>query len=124
MAERQMEAMEYLEEHKIAELIENMTSQLMYYRPDDPKSYLAAYLDKLMGKTPDSDIQPLYNSENAKAVFRTFDPSGKGVITLEQYNTAMNTLMVSSYNREPKGFVEDRVTLDTFVEECEHAFKA
>ena len=28
-----MEAMDYLEEHGIAELVENMTSQLIYYRP-------------------------------------------------------------------------------------------
>jgi hypothetical protein len=36
MAEQQVAAMDYLEEHSIADLVENMTSQLIYYRPGMP----------------------------------------------------------------------------------------
>merc|ERR1739838_522279 len=40
-------AQEYLQSHKIVELLNNMTTMLVFNRPEDPKSFLIEQVEKL-----------------------------------------------------------------------------
>ena len=112
---------------------------------DDARLFLAQFIDGLVSKRDKateketSKISPcstsqyglttyssdspspaklsFFTAENAKAIFESFDASRKGWISLEQYNAAMNSMLIKHYNREPKGFVEGRIAQDTFLEE-------
>ncbi|EDQ87473.1 uncharacterized protein MONBRDRAFT_33294 [Monosiga brevicollis MX1] len=123
--DRQDQAAEYLEEHGVLDLFNNMTAQLVYNQPADPKAFLSQYLDTLIerrnGKEVEAPVANFFDAENARAVFRTFDASSRGFLTLDQYHAAMGSLLLHNYNREPKGFVEGRILPNTFVEECELA---
>eukprot|EP00055_Hartaetosiga_balthica_P010103 m.41980 g.41980 ORF g.41980 m.41980 type:complete len:135 (-) comp7033_c0_seq1:1836-2240(-) len=128
MEEQQQQASVYLKEHRIPELIENMTAQLVYNRPADPRTFLREYVEKLerqrKGLGEKTDCPVFFDATNGKAVFQTFDRSQRGFITLDQYNTAMKSQFFSQYNEEPKGYIEGRITLDTFIEECSIASRA
>lgn len=50
-------------------------------------------------------------------MFRSLDPSNRGAISLAQYHTAMRNLFITNYNKEPKGFIESRISMETFLEE-------
>jgi len=122
----QQQAQQYLVENKVGELLENMTAQLVFHRPADPRAFLIDYVEKLQhrAKTLDAPTEALptfFDANNAKAVFRTFDPSSRGWISMPQYHAAMKSLFFKEYNEEPKGYVESRITMDTFVNECQEA---
>ena len=48
--------------------------------------------------------------------FCSWLPSGPSV-SFPLYLTAMKSLFFKEYNEEPKGYVESRITMDTFVNE-------
>ena len=139
-------AVEYIRNHKIQELLTNMNAQLVYNRPEDPRAFLINHISQLQALkakneskgegTKDSitttttaaaaaasasasvEAPTLLTDANYEALFRIFDPAGRGWLTVEQYATALKTAGVIDINMEPKGFVEDRITRDTFVSEC------
>eukprot|EP00049_Salpingoeca_infusionum_P013834 m.258107 g.258107 ORF g.258107 m.258107 type:complete len:138 (-) comp15536_c3_seq1:6381-6794(-) len=133
MANQQAQALEYLKEHNIPEMFENMTAQLVFQRPENPRQFLTEYIEKLQaqqakvddGQAPDISALPvLFSDDNAAAVFRLFDVTGRGWITLEQYKKGMRNMFITDYNETPAGFVDNRITLDTFVAECRQGVAA
>eukprot|EP00051_Salpingoeca_urceolata_P028436 m.486875 g.486875 ORF g.486875 m.486875 type:complete len:137 (+) comp24647_c0_seq1:261-671(+) len=120
-------AHEYLEEHRLVELMQSLTAQLVFHRPENPRAFLIEHVEKLKsardagGAGEAGAVPTLFDAGNATALFKTMDPTGKGYISREQYRTAMKTLYVNEFNDEPDGYVENRITLETFQRESADA---
>ncbi|XP_056429519.1 EF-hand calcium-binding domain-containing protein 10 isoform X2 [Hyla sarda] len=98
-AGRAQEAEGYLKEHKIMELVNNLTSLLLYHRPERPREFLITLLEKLkLARLADVEYPCLFDESNADAVFGILDPSGQGYITGTQYIEALKTLGVDVSN--------------------------
>ncbi|KAE8616299.1 hypothetical protein XENTR_v10008769 [Xenopus tropicalis] len=82
----EMEAEEYLQENRIPELINNLTSLLLYHRPERPREFLIKQLEKLKyARLSDVDYPCLFDDSNLDAIFGILDPAGQGYITGTQY---------------------------------------
>ncbi|KAH9494541.1 EF-hand calcium-binding domain-containing protein 10 [Bulinus truncatus] len=122
---RSDEANNYLKRHRIMELFNNLTAQLIYTRPDKPKSFLIETLEKLqLSRSTKSNYPCLFDESNIKSVFGMLDPTGRGYITLKQYEEAMITLGAKDYNLLPLGAMEDKINIDTFKMEATAGLKS
>ncbi|KAJ8302330.1 hypothetical protein KUTeg_021317 [Tegillarca granosa] len=116
---RQVEAHEYLEQHRVLDLFDNITSQLIYSRPEDPKKFLIEILEKLQkSRGTRLDYPCLFDDTNIQSVFGMLDPTNKGYINKQQYQEALTTLGVKSFNESPEGAEEDKISFDTFLKEA------
>ncbi|XP_059143112.1 EF-hand calcium-binding domain-containing protein 10-like [Physella acuta] len=116
---RTVEAQEYLYKHRIMDLFNNLTAQLIYKRPDNPKAFLIQTLEKLQQSRAMKGEHPcLFDESNITAVFGMLDPTGRGYITLKQYNEAMLTVGAKDFNPMPLGHEEDAINLKTFKKEA------
>ncbi|XP_072181585.1 EF-hand calcium-binding domain-containing protein 10-like [Diadema setosum] len=123
-APREIEANEYLQNHKIMELFHNITGQLVFHRPDNPKAFMIDYIEKLKeGRTTQMNYPCLFDDTNIESVFGMLDPTKKGHITLEQYREAMATLGCENIDENPTGAESGRVTADIFAREVKMGLK-
>ncbi|KAI7811883.1 putative EF-hand calcium-binding domain-containing protein 10, partial [Triplophysa rosa] len=119
MSKREQEAAEYLEKHKIIDLMDNLTSMLFFYRPERPREFLIDQLEKLKESKVSQEYSPcLFNESNLDALFGILDPSHQGYITHAQYKEALKTLGVKNFNEFPDGAGEDRISQETFRREA------
>ncbi len=118
------EAAEYLKENKIMELFENMTSVLVYERPENPKQFMKDYIEQLQKAKLDPDeVDPpsLFDESNLKSVFGMLDITRKGHISHDKYLQAMGNLGVRKFNRIPAGSAFNKISQETFVTEVKVA---
>merc|ERR1712154_538050 len=116
---RSEDATDYLEKHRVLELFNNLTSQLIYSRPDNPKTFLIDTLEKLVKSRSSKLNYPcLFNESNVQSVFGMLDPTGRGHITTKQYKEAMITLGAKDFDEAPHGADVDRITYDVFLREA------
>ncbi|ESO95707.1 hypothetical protein LOTGIDRAFT_203816 [Lottia gigantea] len=115
MSSIENDAVNYLDKHKIMELFNNLTSQLIYQRPDDPKKFMIENLEKLQ-KSKQSKVHcnNLFDDSNIRSVFGMLDPTGKGHITVKQYREAMETLGIKKFSQTPTGHEDDMICMETF----------
>ncbi|KAK6175319.1 hypothetical protein SNE40_013807 [Patella caerulea] len=115
----QNDATDYLEKHRIMELFNNMTSNLIYHRPDDPKQFMIEILEKLQkSKNSKGNCPSLFDDSNIRSVFGILDPTNKGFITLQQYKEAMTTLGVKNYPSSPELQENELINMDTFYKDA------
>ncbi|CAM4734876.1 unnamed protein product [Leuciscus chuanchicus] len=116
---REHEASEYIEKHKIIELMDNLTSMLFFYRPDHPREFLIDRLEKLsLSKARVGNTPCLFNESNLDALFGVLDPSDQDFITHGQYKEALKTLGIKNFNEFPDGVSDDRISQETFIREA------
>ncbi|KAM4746968.1 EF-hand calcium-binding domain-containing protein 10 [Rhinophrynus dorsalis] len=109
---REVEAEEYLRENKVIELMNNLTSLLLYHRPERPKEFLIDQLKKLKhARLADMDYPCLFDDSNLDAIFGILDPSGQGYITETQYVEALKTLGIEVSNLKES---PEKITLEVF----------
>ncbi|KAK2185809.1 hypothetical protein NP493_222g04000 [Ridgeia piscesae] len=73
---RAQEARKYLMDHRITELLNNMTAQLIYHRPDEPKTFLVQFLEELdAGRGGTFDLPALFDESNIESIFGMLDPT-------------------------------------------------
>jgi hypothetical protein len=112
---REDEARSYLEKHRILELLDNLTAQLVFHRPSEPKEFLIEQLTRLKeARKLKRDYPCLFDDSNLEAMFRMMDPEGRGYISSAQYNEALRSLGVSSPSIQRTADT-DKVTMDVFV---------
>ncbi|XP_070764223.1 EF-hand calcium-binding domain-containing protein 10 [Enoplosus armatus] len=117
--QRQKDASDYLKKHKIMELMDNLTSMLFFYRPENPREFLIEQLEQLKMSQQSGVRGPhLFNNTNLKAVFGILDPANQTYITFAQYKQALATLGVKDINECPEGVNEDRISFETFKTEA------
>lgn len=120
------EAAEYLRRHRIPQLLENLTSALVYHRPDNPRDFMREHIEQLLKAKTDPSVQApsLVDESNVESVFGMLDLAGKGSVSHQQYLDAMNSLGVSEFsNSDPPGAGIDRIGRETFLTEANSALR-
>ncbi|XP_025108428.1 EF-hand calcium-binding domain-containing protein 10-like [Pomacea canaliculata] len=113
------DARTYLQKHQIVDLFNNITSQLIYSRPDEPKKFITDILERIQrSRSSHLDLPCIFDESNIVSVFGMLDPTGSGFINLKQYHEALITLGVKDINQEPKGHDSNKISMDVFVEEA------
>jgi len=116
---RSEDASEYLDKNRVLELFNNLTSQLIYSRPENPKAFLIETLEKLQKSRSSKMNYPcLFDESNIQSVFGMLDPTGRGFVTLKQYQEAMVTLGAKDFDGSPHGSDVDRIAYDVFLREA------
>uniref|UniRef100_A0A3B3YZM7 Uncharacterized protein n=1 Tax=Poecilia mexicana TaxID=48701 RepID=A0A3B3YZM7_9TELE len=86
MEHRERDAKEYLKKHKIFELMDNMTSMLLFYRPENPKEFLIEQLELLKVSRESGMRGPnLFDNSNLTAICGIMDPANQKYISFAQY---------------------------------------
>ncbi|XP_069483839.1 EF-hand calcium-binding domain-containing protein 10 [Ambystoma mexicanum] len=119
----ELEAQEYLQQNKVLELMDNLTSMLLYYRPERPREFLIDQLEKLkLARITDMDYPCLFDESNLDSVFGVLDPLGQGFITKIQYQEALNTMGIDitglSFEDTPEA-----INLETFKQDVKDKLK-
>ncbi|XP_038637154.1 EF-hand calcium-binding domain-containing protein 10 [Scyliorhinus canicula] len=113
------EASEYLTQHQILELIDNLTSMLLYQRPARPVQFLIDQLELLkVARQTQKNYPCLFDDSNLDTVFGILDTTKQGHITLRQYREALKTLGVKDFVMAPLGSLDDKITQATFKQEA------
>lgn len=122
----QQEATKYLKQHKIPELFEALTAELVFHRPSDPRSFMKDYIRKLQNAQvhPDkADPPSLLDESNINCIFSMLDITKRGFITTAQYHEAMKSMGVTDYNKDPNGAALNKISQDTFIRESKMALR-
>ncbi|XP_029992249.1 EF-hand calcium-binding domain-containing protein 10 [Sphaeramia orbicularis] len=123
-ASREEEAADYLKKHRIMELVENLSSLLLFYRPENPREFMVEHLQQLKDCQQSRERGPgLFNTSNLDTVFGILDPAQRNYISLQQYKQALTALGVEDFNQHPEGVNEDRISLQTFRTEVMEGLK-
>ncbi|XP_028603308.1 EF-hand calcium-binding domain-containing protein 10 isoform X2 [Podarcis muralis] len=94
--DREAEGRAYLAQHKIPELLHNLSALLLYHRPDRPREFLIKTLEKIKyAKITSTDFPYLMDESNVDAMFEMLDVAGQGYITIPQYKGALESLGLS-----------------------------
>lgn len=110
------EAQNYMQKHKIVELLDNLTAQVVFHRPDNPKEFMINQLVQLKdAKSTKKGYPCLFDDGNINAMFCLMDPEGRGFISSAQFTEAMHTLGITNFTPKAEA---DRVTLDMFSREA------
>ena len=113
--------MDYLKEHCIPELFEQLTAALVYTRPAEPRSFIREHLEQLKKNKDDPEqhnAPSLFDESNLTSVFGMLDVPGKGHITHAQYTEAMKCIGITRYNHSPAGSEMNKITRATFLREA------
>ncbi|XP_066524681.1 EF-hand calcium-binding domain-containing protein 10 [Hoplias malabaricus] len=116
---REEEAAEYLRNHKVMELMDNLTSSLFFHRPERPKEFLVSQLEKLKAtRDHAAESHCLFDDSNLDAVFGILDPTNQGYISYAQYKEALMTLGIKNFTECPEGLDNNRISRETFQREA------
>ena len=122
----QQEANEYLKQHKIPQLLEALTAELVFHRPSDPRKFMRNYIVKLQSAkaNPDKEGPPcLLDESNIRCVFSMLDITKRGFISTVQYHEAMKSMGMTDYNADPNGAALNKISQETFVRESKIALR-
>ncbi|XP_072509201.1 EF-hand calcium-binding domain-containing protein 10 isoform X2 [Notamacropus eugenii] len=83
----------YLKKHHIMELLNHLTCELLYHRPDKPRDFLLNILARIkIAKLTAVDFPYLMDDSNLISMFEIMDPTNQGFITPVQYKEALKNL--------------------------------
>nr|KAF6469317.1 EF-hand calcium binding domain 10 [Molossus molossus] len=114
---RELRARDYLEKHRIMELLNYLTTHLIFFQPDKPREYLISLLERLrIAKITGVAFPFFMDHSNIVSMFEMMDTSNKGTISFVQYKQALITLGLCTTDEVLKddGHV---ITLDKFKHE-------
>ncbi|KAJ3046845.1 EF-hand calcium-binding domain-containing protein 10 [Rhizophlyctis rosea] len=112
------EATDYLTKHRVPHILQMLTTAVLFERPDDPKEFMVRKLEEMRNAKARGQSLVLFTRDNLLSLFRIFDVTGKGHISLEQYHEAMKNVGAANPNPKPAGADTNRIPADTFVEEA------
>ncbi|XP_038192820.1 EF-hand calcium-binding domain-containing protein 10 isoform X2 [Arvicola amphibius] len=91
--DRELLAKEYLEKHRIMELLNQLTSFLLFDRPKKPREYLISLLERLRIAKVTGIAYPFFmENSNIVSMFEMMDSHGRGCISFVQYKEALKNL--------------------------------
>ncbi|NXT88430.1 EFC10 protein, partial [Anhinga rufa] len=116
MAAGEQHSRDYLQRHRLPELLHRLGALLLYHRPEKPREFLIQALERVKaGKRAEGEYPYLMDEANLAAMFQLLDVVGQGHITPTQGREALKTLGLST---EDLQFGADtKITLDVFKEE-------
>jgi len=84
--DRELQAKNYLEKHRIMELLNYLTSALLFFRPEKPREYLISILERLrIAKITGVAFPFFMDHSNIVSMFEMMDTSEKGAVSFAQY---------------------------------------
>ncbi|XP_004417584.1 PREDICTED: EF-hand calcium-binding domain-containing protein 10-like [Odobenus rosmarus divergens] len=90
---RELEAENYLEKHRIMELPNYLTSALLVFQPGKPREYLISIFERLIIAKITGMAFPFFmDHSNIVSMFEMMDTSNKGTISFVQYKEGLKTL--------------------------------
>uniref|UniRef100_A0A8C5TVI8 EF-hand calcium binding domain 10 n=1 Tax=Malurus cyaneus samueli TaxID=2593467 RepID=A0A8C5TVI8_9PASS len=113
MAAGEEESREYLQRHRLPELLHRLGALLLFHRPERPREFLIQVLEQVKaGRRAEGEYPFLMDEDNVDAMFSLLDVLGQGHIRAAQYREALKTLGLSTEDLE----LEDdaSITLDEF----------
>ncbi|XP_016060247.1 PREDICTED: EF-hand calcium-binding domain-containing protein 10-like [Miniopterus natalensis] len=114
---RELQARKYLEKHRIMELLNYLTSNLLFFQPHKPREYLISLLERLrIAKITGVAFPFFMDHTNIAAMFEMMDSSNKGTISFVQYKQALDTLGLCTADEVLKDDGHG-ITLDKFKHE-------
>ncbi|XP_030335676.1 EF-hand calcium-binding domain-containing protein 10 isoform X1 [Strigops habroptila] len=116
MAAGERQGRDYLQRHRIPELLHRLSALVLYHRPDRPREFLVQALEKVKdGRRAEGEYPNLMDEDNVVAMFGLLDVVGQGHITAAQHREALKTLGLSTEDLQ----IEDDaiITLEVFTEE-------
>ncbi|XP_004448860.1 EF-hand calcium-binding domain-containing protein 10 [Dasypus novemcinctus] len=115
--DRESAARDYLEKHRIMQLLKHLTSTLLFSQPEKPREYLIALLERLrIAKITGVAFPFFMDNSNIVSMFEMMDTSGKGSISFVQYKEALKTLDLCAAGEVLKDDGHS-ITLDKFRNE-------
>lgn len=106
------QSQQYMEENKIQELFEALTAHILFYKPENPRTEACKYLERVkVAGTP-----VLLNDTDLSTMFSMFDITNRGVITSEQADNALKSLLGPEATLQTVGIEKGRyLKVDEFV---------
>ncbi|XP_072509200.1 EF-hand calcium-binding domain-containing protein 10 isoform X1 [Notamacropus eugenii] len=90
---QEQQALQYLEKHRVLDLLVHLTSSLLFHRPDKPRDFLLNILARIkIAKLTAVDFPYLMDDSNLISMFEIMDPTNQGFITPVQYKEALKNL--------------------------------
>ncbi|XP_032764541.1 EF-hand calcium-binding domain-containing protein 10 [Rattus rattus] len=121
--DRELQAKQYLEKHRIMELLSQLTSFLLFARPKKPRDYLISLLERLkVAKLTGVPFPYFMDNSNIVSMFEMMDSAGKGTISFVQYKEALKNLGLYTED-EVLGDDGHAITLDKFRDEVNKRMK-
>ncbi|NWR84305.1 EFC10 protein, partial [Furnarius figulus] len=115
MAAGEDQSRQYLERHRLPELLQHLGALLLFHRPEKPRDFLIQVLERVKaGRRAEGEFPDLMDEANVEAMFGLLDVLGQGRITAAQYGEALKTLGLSHKDLEVGD--DETVTLDVFKE--------
>ncbi|XP_051469103.1 EF-hand calcium-binding domain-containing protein 10 [Apus apus] len=116
MAAGEQQCREYLQRHRLPELLHRLATLVIYQRPESPREFLIQLLEKVKaGRRAEGEYPDLMDEENLVAMFGLLDVVGRGHVTAAQYREALKTLGLSTEDLQLED--DEVITLDVFKEE-------
>ncbi|XP_056138599.1 EF-hand calcium-binding domain-containing protein 10 [Lampris incognitus] len=121
---KEKDGADYLKKYKIMELMNNLTSMLLFHRPESPREFLIDQLEQLkVSKQSSMEGPSLFNDSDLDAIFGILDPTNQEYISYAQYKGALATLGISNINEFPAGAGEDKISRDTFKTDAKEGLR-
>ncbi|XP_032914179.1 EF-hand calcium-binding domain-containing protein 10 [Catharus ustulatus] len=115
MAAGEEQSREYLQRHRLPELLHRLGALLLFHRPERPREFLIQVLERVKaGRRAEGEYPFLLDEANVDAMFSLLDVLGQGFIRPAQYREALKTLGLSTEDLELED--DDAITLDVFKE--------
>ncbi len=94
---------------------------MLFSKPDDPKTFIVEYLENVKR----TGTECLLTNEDLQTMFGMFDVVNRGVITTQQANAALRSVLGPSADLQSVGVEPDaRLTKQQFVESMMTALTA
>ena len=116
-------AREYLREHQIDEIFQELGSALMYERPQDVNEFLLSKLKELKAKKERAEQTSIFNEQDLETLFSMYDESGTGSINRELCEHAINVLGIKRDCSDIIPSTDEQVSKDSFLAICTQALK-
>lgn len=112
------EADDYLRNHKILELFEDLTTIICYKQPENLEAFL---VDLLKQRKEQGSRSIVYNEAELQNIFTLYDLKGAGNISKDQCKEALKTLANSEYHftKVQESHIPEKVDLFTFMKVCD-----
>lgn len=121
----QKTTMQWMEQHQVREILEVLTAQLMYHKPEDPTAFLIEQLQTMRAQGAKS----LLEDSDLETMFGMFDITRTGQLTKQQAYRALRTILgpqhplVESRSADRDDAV-GKLTRDEFVKSISEALRA
>merc|ERR1712241_983429 len=112
------DADQYLREHKILELFEDLTTLLAYKQPDNMEGFL---IQQIESRVKNGTRSIVYTEAEINNIFTLYDLKNSGHISKEQCREALTTLANSEFHftKAQEASIPTKVDMFTFMKICD-----